>query len=174
VLAIVLETVLVLLPLGFHAVVGLLIAAREGRDPAPRAYGTVGLAITQRLTGVIILCFLVFHLAHTWFDKLSGAHAGSLYDTLWAEAGTPLYLFVYVVGLTALSVHLAQGLFSFVVTWGVATTAKGQRTARVVTAVFGLLVWIVALNTVSHFAVGRALLWGGAESTAPAPMPQQP
>lgn len=163
VIALVLETVLVLVPLAVHAILGLWFVAR-GQSSDPAGYGSPALRAWQRGTGVLLVAFLLFHLGDTWLAKLGGMDGSALYDHLRSTAGRPLYLVVYVVGITCLAFHLALGLGAFAVTWGIARTDGARRAARGLGALLAAAVWLVSLNTLSHFAVGQPLLGRSAES----------
>lgn len=163
VLALVLETVLILVPLALHGGLGLWFIAR-GRSKDPGGYGSPALRAWQGGTGILLAAFLLFHLGDTWLAKVGGVDGSALYDHLRGTAGRPLYLVVYVVGITCLAFHLALGLGAFAVTWGIARTDGSRRVARRMGALLGAAVWLVSLNTLSHFAVGQPLLGGSAES----------
>ncbi len=167
-LAVGLETALVLLPLAAHAALGLFGVARD-RRPSAAGYRSPAMRGVARATGVGLLGFLIFHLAHTWVAKLGGMDAAALYDHLNDSVGRPLHLLVYVFGVTCVAFHLALGLGAFAATWGIARTDAGRRAARAVGVVVGVAVWLVSLNTLSHFAVGRAVFGASVpESTAEA------
>lgn len=155
-LAVTLETLVILVPLLLHAVLGVHVTLRD-RHPLPQGYPSEGLRKLQRLTGIIVLLFLVAHVGHTWTAKLAGLDGGALYDRLMGSVGRPVFLVTYAVGITAVALHIAQGIGSFAATWGLARTAGGRRAARGVGALIALSVWLVSLNTLSHFAVGRAV-----------------
>lgn len=157
--AVTVEVLFVVLPLFAHAAAGIAVAVRGRRDDDdPRRRD---LRRLQALTGVLTLAFVVVHLAHTWAAKLAGAGAVGLYERLRTDAGKPVYVAVYAIGLTALAVHLATGLESFVRTWSSAADPRVDRSVRIGAIVIASGVWLASLNTLSHYAVGRPLLWGG-------------
>lgn len=160
VLAVTLEIVLVLVPLGVHAALGIVATVRD-RSPEPDGYRSSGLRIVQRGTGLGLLAFLVFHLGHSWVAKLGGADGSALYDRLRDSIGTPVYVLCYVFGVTCVAFHLALGIGAFASRWGLVHSEGGRRVARGVGVLLGVAVWIAWLNTLSHFAVGRAFLGGG-------------
>ena len=164
-MAVALETVLIVVPLVIHASLGLHVTVRE-RHPLPGGYPSDGLRKLQRLSGMVVLLFLVAHVGHTWTAKLAGVGGRELYDRLMGSVGQPVFLVVYAVGITAVAMHIAQGVGSFAVTWRLVKTAGGRRAARGIGILMALSVWLVSLNTLSHFAVGRAVF--GAEGGQPA------
>jgi hypothetical protein len=177
--ALVLESVLVLLPLAVHVSVGLARIVRQGRPREAAGYPSAGSRGLQWITGALVLAMLVVHLGHTWVAKLGGTGPFALYDGLRTDTGRPLVFAVYVTGLTALCLHLAQGLVAGARRWVPVTGSAALPTFRVVAAVAAVLCWVVSLNTLSHFVVGRALLWevgGGppSEGKPSAPGPVRP
>jgi len=63
----------------------------------------------------------------------------------------PGWLAFYVVGLVAVSYHLANGLRSFLLTWGVVVGDRARRRVEIVSAVFGFLVLLFSLATIRAF-----------------------
>lgn len=151
-----LETVLVIVPLFLHASLGIHATVRD-RYPLAESYPSEALRRLQRITGILVLLFLVVHLGHTWTSKVAGVDGGALYDRLMGSVGQPVFLVAYGLGVTALAVHIAQGVGAFAVTWGLVRTAGGRRAARGLGILLALAVWLVAINTLAHFAVGRAV-----------------
>jgi succinate dehydrogenase hydrophobic anchor subunit len=139
---------------------GFVIARRDrgGADPGP--YRSRGLRTVQRATGAVALIFVLAHLSHTWLVTVGGGDAALVYDILRDELGRPAWLATYVIGLTCVCVHVAQGIGAAAKTWGLVSTEAGARVLRIVGVCVALALWVVSLNTLSHFAVGRALLFG--------------
>jgi succinate dehydrogenase hydrophobic anchor subunit len=143
---------LVLLPLVGHA--SSLFRTREltaGRYP------DAGVRKLQRLSGALLLVFLVVHLGHALVPALT-TDAAAAYERLRHDLGQPLYLVVYIVGIAATSLHLAQGMEA---ASSDVVLRFGERPARIVRALgvaTAIAVFAVAMNTLSHFAAGRALV----------------
>ena len=167
--SVLLEALLVLLPLVAHAATGIVLWRRDASGAAG-PYASVGLRLVQRVTGTIVAVFLVVHVLQTWAFEVGGADAAVLYDVLRSELGRPVYAIVYVVGLTAVSFHLALGVAASAIRLGIARTPAAGRLARVLGAVLGVAVWLVSINTLSHFVVGRAFVG----ATTPAAVVEDP
>lgn len=156
-LAVSLEVGLVIVPLALHAVFGVWRARASG--PRPEAYADRGSRVLQWGSGAVVLAFVVVHLGHTWVAKVAGLGPFGLYEALRTDLPQPLYLGVYVVGLTALCVHVGQGVGAFAATWALARSPAALRVWRWAGAVTAAVLWVVVLNTLSHFAAGEALLF---------------
>lgn len=159
--------VLVLLPFAAHAAIGVFLAARP-RGTEAGAYASRGVRHLHVAAGITTLAFLVFHVGHAWIPGLGAGATMLPYEALWVDLGKPAVLGVYLVGLTAAIFHLSQGLGAAAVTLGVARTPGSARSARMLSAVFAIVLWFFYLNVLTHFARGEALL------LAPAPPPAAP
>jgi succinate dehydrogenase/fumarate reductase cytochrome b subunit len=153
---------------GLHALLGVVLGVDALRSGERGLYSERATRILQAVTGVLAVAFLVIHLRHTWMLKLAGSVGPALYDALRDDLGLPFYFAVYVVGLTATLLHLAQGLGSFAERTRLVQGEPAVRGARLVAALVAAALWIVTVNTLSHFVVGRAILWRG-EPPAEAP-----
>jgi len=159
--ALALEITLVLVPLGFHAAAGVVLALQQRADRDPGPFASRTWRSFQWATGLVALAFVFLHLAHTWLTKLGGLDAAAQYDELMASLGRPTMLVAYVVGITCVCFHAAQGLGALPIHLGLVTETRALRASRLLGLLVGVALWLVALNTVSHFAIGRAVLWGG-------------
>lgn len=155
--AVALEVALVLVPLALHVGLGV-VRARAGLGTAG-GYGDVGSRGLQWLTGGLALAFLGAHLAHTWVRKLAGAGAYGLYEGLREDLPHPIWLGVYVAGVSALCLHLAQGVGALGGAFVAEPSVRARRLWRLGGAVLALALWVVAVNTISHFATGEALIF---------------
>lgn len=124
----VLEIFAIALPLLFHAAYGVLIL-HQGR-PEPRRYPYLHnqFYLLQRLSGLAILMFLLFHVGSTriW-GLLDPAVKADLFSHMQLALSNPLVLVTYVIGLMLSVFHLCNGLWTFAISWGLVTGARGQR-----------------------------------------------
>jgi succinate dehydrogenase / fumarate reductase, cytochrome b subunit len=88
--------------------------ARPERYRSKRDYVVADFAArTMRWTGVIVLLFLVYHLADfTWHLIEPGGPQPTPYDSVVASFSVPLVAAFYVVANLALGVHLYHGTWS--------------------------------------------------------------
>lgn len=151
----------IILPLAFHALYGVKIAF-EGRPNVGRyAYSRNWMYTIQRVTGFVVLAFLMTHLWEFRVAKLLGnmgpeAFYPSLSERLSATGalGVPWNAVWYLVGIGASAFHLANGLFGFCFSWGVTVSRRAQRLAGAVFAVLGFVLFALGANTVLYFATG--------------------
>jgi len=144
--------VLVLGAAGLHVLAGVNLVLR---DPTPRhaaAHVSAGSRGWQRLTGMLALGFVVFHAGTV------PTAAADIYATLDQTLGQPRYLLVWVLGLTALFAHLAEGvpaaLRSLRLIGGDARVGQ----ARALAALLAATGWLWSMNSLAHFATGAAFV----------------
>lgn len=154
-----LKSVITLLPLLVHAALGVGVLRRVPDDGPLARYPSKGLRRLQAITGLVVAVFLIFHLVRAWAPLVYGADAGAAYDALMLHAGVPFEMTLYVLGIACASFHVGQGLVAACVTWGWASNAASLARARVVVGTVAFLLFLVFLNSLSHFATGRALVF---------------
>ena len=153
---------LVLLPLAVHAALGVMRLVRERPIDDP-LLGPASLRWLQAVTGVLGLCFVVFHVGTLWALP-QGVHgsARDAYALLWHTAGRPLDIGVYVVGMAALCMHVAHGWTRAAVTFGAVRSARELRFWRLGAGLCGFILLFLLLQVFAHFAVGQPLVGGSA------------
>lgn len=151
----VVEWTLIFLPIIFHAVVGVAII-RSG-DSNLSSYPLQGNVryFLQRLTAWIALAFIAFHVfqLHGWIRPIGEQFGGARFQHLFAtssaaaaiQSSLAIELF-YFVGIAACVYHLANGLWTAGITWGLWTTVAAQRRANWLCGAFGLLLMAIALG----------------------------
>jgi len=150
-------TLLVLIGLVGHVLSAIALSRASTDDPvaAIEPEGALGLRRLQQLTGIVLLAFLIVHVAHLW--PLTGndpvrARDGYVALSLWLE--TPFGLAVYVVATTALAFHLAHGLSRVAVSFGLVRAVGTLHLTRQMVGVLGVVAWLSLLHWVGHFANG--------------------
>jgi succinate dehydrogenase / fumarate reductase cytochrome b subunit len=144
------EWTFIFIPLLFHAIFGFLII--RGWCPNSSQYPLQrNIRYTlQRATGMIAFGFILYHVwqLHAMGRPLGGGqfdthHATSSAATaiqhIWVQA-------IYAVGVLACVYHLANGLWTMGITWGVWTSPMAQKRADYVCAAFGVGLAIVGLS----------------------------
>jgi len=76
---------------------------------------------TMRVTGPIVLLFVVYHLLHlTWGSVHADYREGGVHHNVTTGLAAPLAAGIYIVAMVALGVHLYHGLWSLLQTLGLA------------------------------------------------------
>jgi succinate dehydrogenase / fumarate reductase cytochrome b subunit len=123
----ILEIFLIALPLLFHAGYGIVIA-HQGRPELQRyPYVRHWLYWLQRLSGIGILVFLLLHVGLTRIQgMLEPAVRADLFGHMQAILSQPWMFAVYLTGLLLAVFHLANGLWSMAIAWGLTTSVRAQ------------------------------------------------
>jgi len=157
-----LEVAFILLPLLFHAVLGLKFVIDASYNVNVYGYSRNWMFVLQRLTGVAALAFIVFHLYELRWQKLMGTMDGpAFYDALCRNLSStigpvPVVALVYLFGIGAVAFHFANGLWGFLFSWGFTVTRRSQRTASTVLGIVGLLVFVLGMNITATVIRSRA------------------
>ena len=137
-----LEIFFIWLPLLYHGVYGLYVAY-QSRNNVSR-YGTFRnvMFMLQRVTGVVTFVFVTWHIYNTRFQITLGdvTYAG-LAEHMPGIASNPLYFALYCIGIIAAVFHFSNGMWSFLVSWGITVGPRAQRVST--------FVWMIVFVTVS-------------------------
>jgi succinate dehydrogenase / fumarate reductase cytochrome b subunit len=145
----VLETFVIFLPLLYHAVYGLYIAFTAKNNVSNYGYLRNWLFLAQRVTGVITLIFIVWHV---WETRIAAAFGQEVnYQMMEAILSNPFMLVFYIVGVVSTIFHFANGLWSFMVSWGITVTPRSQLISTYATIGLFFLLTIVGLRAIFAF-----------------------
>lgn len=149
-LRIFLETFFIYLPLLYHAIYGLYVAFQAKNNVLNYGYFRNVMFFLQRVTGVILLIFVAWHV---WETRVAAAfgmevNAQMMIDILSA----PLMIAFYILGVVSASFHFANGMWSFCVTWGITVGPKAQRISTYVWMVLFAVLALGGILIVTEFA----------------------
>ena len=161
------EIAVIFLPIIFHAVYGLFITAEmqgPGGNIAHYAYGRNWLYWLQRVTGIIALLYILYHVwsttGHRWGYEFGGGREGheqgyrvvSYMAMAYRFAGFG-YLLCYIVGIAAAAFHLGNGIFNFCIRWGIAIGKEAQKVVAAIGWLIGLGLALLGSATAVNFHV---------------------
>jgi succinate dehydrogenase / fumarate reductase cytochrome b subunit len=156
-----LEVVLVLVPLAYHAVYGVLRTLRP-RDPE-HAYTNDLMYMLQRASGIVVLAFVVAHVWEFRGQTFASGLPVALYSTKLVDdlsstsSGVPWIALGYLVGIGATVFHLVNGLTAFWTARSRETGTTHEATHARVLALFratGVLLFVVCAGLVVQLATG--------------------
>lgn len=162
----VVEWLFIFIPLLFHAIIGVVIIQGGLPNSTTYRYGKNIRYTLQRATGMIALLFILWHVFHMhgwfhfqwWMTNIVEPLGGGQFKAFNAASslGRAMNGFVmpllYAIGILACVFHLANGIWTMGITWGVWVSPVAQRRADVVCAVFG-----IGLAAVSMAALAGAV-----------------
>ncbi len=161
----VIEWGFIFLPILFHAIIGVLIIRGSLPNSGTYKYGSNVRYTMQRATGMIAFVFIVFHVFHmhgwfhfaAWETNVVKPLGGGQFEpfnaptTAAAALSGIAYQIFYVVGVLSCVFHLANGIWTFGITWGIWVTPAAQRWATTACLVFGLALSAVGLGALGGF-----------------------
>lgn len=145
----VMEIFILLLPILYHSIYGLYIAGYARNNTMSYNYSRNNLFMWQRATGVIILLFLLYHIWQFRITAFWSTHAET--TTMATQlASLPVFIF-YVIGVVASAFHLGNGIWTFLITWGITIGQRSQRISQVITTGISILVSAVGVAILLAF-----------------------
>lgn len=146
----VIEVLFIFAPLLFHAFLGVKIYLEARNNPVSYSYFRNWMFFLQRLTGLFTLIFVTYHV---WQFRIAKVITGQevTYQTVAHALSNPWVVAFYALGVVAAAFHLANGLWSFGITWGITVGQRSQRRMAYVWAVFFVLMSALGLAALSAF-----------------------
>jgi succinate dehydrogenase / fumarate reductase cytochrome b subunit len=145
-----LEIFFIFIPILFHGVYGLYIAFQAKHNVGNFGYFRNVMFMLQRVTGVITLVYIAWHVYETRLQVAFGnVDKNDLGRQMSEILTSPWSYAFYVVGILAAVFHFCNGMWSFLVSWGVTIGPRAQRISSYVWMVaFVLISWlgITAMN----------------------------
>ncbi|EON71466.1 succinate dehydrogenase cytochrome b558 subunit [Lysinibacillus sphaericus] len=148
-LLLLMEWVIIYIPLMFHAFYGVFIAftatPNTGRFSTYRNW----MFSLQRFTGVFLVIFIAWHIFQTRIQKALGAHVE--YDMMADIVANPFMLGFYIVGILSATFHLSNGLWAFLVSWGITQSPQAQKIATYVTNIIFVILSVMGVAAILAF-----------------------
>lgn len=157
----------IFIPLIYHAVYGLVITWEARPNNLSYPYPRNWFYLIQRITGIVLFFFILFHVLNFRFGMVPGlntvsvAHRPDLaFEIVAREFHMVPILLIYVVGITATVWHFANGIWLFMVDWGITIGERAQRLTGYACIAFGVVLLAVGLNAAIAFIRPGGLLGG--------------
>jgi succinate dehydrogenase / fumarate reductase cytochrome b subunit len=149
------EIVFIFLPIAFHGLLGLKIWLESKPNIHHYPYWCNFRYTLQRITGVIVLAFILIHLWHMhWLGAYVPGDRGALFDPD-AATTTAAYAMqsraawtipVYAIGIASACYHFATGLWTFMITWGITVGERAQDRMGYVCAGVGVVIGLIGIT----------------------------
>jgi succinate dehydrogenase / fumarate reductase, cytochrome b subunit len=163
------EIGLIFIPLIYHAVYGLFITWEMRPNNLAYPYPRNWYYTIQRVTGIILFFFILFHVLNFRFGMIPGLNEVSVahvphraYDIVAREFQLPWIVAIYTIGIVSTVWHFANGIWLFLVDWGLVIGARAQRLTGYACIAFGILLlglWgAVAAAFVTRGEIFRGIL----------------
>lgn len=145
-MVVLLELGMIYVPILLHALLGLAIVYRGEQNFTVYSQFRNWMYFFQRLSGVVALAFIG---VHTYTTRISAFFFGREINAarMSEVLRQPFWFWFYLIGIVMIVFHFANGLWSFLITWGITVNRRAQRISSAVT--MGLFVvmamWGVAI-----------------------------
>jgi len=157
----------IFIPLIYHAVYGMVITIEARPNNLHYPYARNWFYTIQRLTGVILFFFITFHVLNFRFGLIPGLntlsvarHPEQSFNIVSREFHLVPIFIVYVIGITATVWHLANGIWLFLVDWGITIGERAQKITGYACLGFGIVLLAVGINAAVAFIRPGGLLAG--------------
>lgn len=155
------EWAFIYLPILYHTVYGIWITFTAQPNPTAYPYGKNIFYTLQRISAIIIVLFMVFHvfsLKMGWFGASLSFDPKHASMSVHRHMGVSSFItwVVYPLGILASCYHLANGFWTAAITWGLTISAGSQR--RWGFACAGLFVITLVFGITALFAATRLQL----------------
>ena len=161
------ETTGIFIPLIYHAVYGMVITIEARPNNLAYPYPRNWFYLVQRITGVILFLFITFHVLNFRFGLLPGLNSISVahspekaFDIVAGEFRMVPIFIIYMIGITATVWHFANGIWLFLVDWGITIGERAQRLTGYACIGFGVVLLLVGINAAVAFIHEGGLLGG--------------
>lgn len=157
----VIEWTFIFLPILFHAVAGVWISRNAKSNLQQYRLAGNRRYTWQRITAYIAIVFIfthVFHL-HGWFQNqwwlkniaepmgMANFRPYNAASSLAMALSGFVWPAFYAIGVLACTFHLANGIWTAGITWGVWLTPKSQYRASIACSLFGLFIGAAGLSS---------------------------
>lgn len=145
------EWIIIYIPLMFHAFYGIYIAFTATHNVNRFSTFRNWMFVLQRFTGIFLVVFVAWHVFQTRVQKAFGADVdfNMMVDIV---ADKPLMLLFYIVGILSATFHLANGLWSFLVSWGITQSKKSQTVFTYVSMALFVIISVMGVWAILTFA----------------------
>ena len=157
----------IFIPLIYHAVYGLVITMEARPNNLNYPYARNWFYLIQRITGIILFFFITFHVLNFRFGMVPGLNSISVahrpdmaFDIVSREFRMVPIFIIYLIGITATVWHFANGIWLFIVDWGIAIGERAQRLTGYACIAFGAVLLLVGINAAVAFIRPGGLLGG--------------
>ncbi len=157
----------IFIPLIYHAVYGLVITVEARPNNLNYPYPRNWFYTIQRVTGIILFFFITFHVLNFRFGLIPGLntmsvahHPDQAFQVVAREFSIVPIFIVYMIGITSTVWHLANGVWLFLVDWGITIGDRAQRLTGYACIGFGAVLLVVGINAAVAFIHPGGLLRG--------------
>lgn len=145
-----LELFLIWIPILFHAVYGVYIAFQTKNNPVRYGYYRNVMFTLQRITGLITFVYIAWHVWETRVQVAFGADVN--FDMMANILSSPFMLAFYIVGLISTVFHFSNGVWGFLIHWGIIVGPRAQKVTSLICIIIFVILSAIGLAALFAFA----------------------
>lgn len=145
-----LELFLIWIPILFHAVYGVYIAFQTRNNPVQYGFYRNVMFALQRYTGLITFVYIAWHVWETRVQVALGAEVN--FDMMASILSSPFMLAFYIVGVVATIFHFSNGVWGFLIHWGIIIGPRAQKVASLICIAIFVILTTIGLAALFAFA----------------------
>ena len=146
-----LEVFGIFVPIAFHAAIGCWIFWEAKFNNRALPLRQNALFTLQRVTGILLLFFIPYHVLTTRFAEWFGGSTHDLFALMQGKLQDPLTFALYAAGVLAASFHFGNGLWGFAIHWGLLTSKAAQRRWSLAALLIALAFAVTGINSLLAF-----------------------
>lgn len=151
-LVLLLEIFFIWIPLAYHAIYGLYVAYTARNNVSNYGYFRNQMFFLQRVTGVITFLFVAWHFFQTRLQISLGTVAqGDIGLRMHDIATNPVYFVLYCIGIVSAVFHFSNGMWSFLVSWGITIGPRAQQVSTYVWMVVFVIMSVMFILSLTAF-----------------------
>lgn len=144
------ELFFIAIPIAFHALYGLWVVYLAKNNVLNYTYYKNWLFYLQRVTAIITFIFVIYHSYTLRISKsLFGLEIS--FDTMTTVLANSWVLAFYIIGLVASVYHFANGLATFLITWGITVGPYSQRVATIFSGILFVFLSFIGIQSLFAF-----------------------
>lgn len=144
-----LEAFVIFIPLIFHALYGVHIAIKSKSNVSRYSFYRNWSFFFQRVTGFVAFAFVIWHVWQTRVQVAMGAEAD--FNMMADIVANPLYLVFYIIGIVSAVYHFTNGIWTFLITWGITVSPKSQKIFQYVSIAAFLVLSFIGIRAILAF-----------------------
>jgi succinate dehydrogenase / fumarate reductase cytochrome b subunit len=143
------ESAVLFAPFLFHMLYGMVIIFTTRPNNNRLGFRRNWAYIAQRITAMIVFVFIIYHVVGLRF--MDAHNVDNVSALLYAKFSHPFTYWWYVVGIGCTVFHLANGVCTFLMTWGITIGGRSQKLAAAAMTVVGLVLFGMGIMSLNGF-----------------------
>jgi len=152
------EIFFIALPILFHGIYGFVIWFFGEGNVRTYGYARNWMYFLQRVTGLLAFIFILSHVFSTRIQVLinDAVTKDNIFATLAGQLDNPLVLIGYIIGILACIIHLSNGIWLALITWGITIGPRAQKISTFICALIGLILVVLSAQALRGFLAAGA------------------